>query len=233
MARGLTTPSKPYIPKDDPSTPAVVISDAALTAPVAPQPVASQTDRARVAQTIPAQTRSAPLASPAPLSIPPAAAAHVDDTYPAMRRRGGSKLPLVIGGLAVLGVGAIAVAKLNGSSKPETPASATAATNEAPAAAAPTPSAAPVPDADTRAAAPEPPAPLPPEREPEAARPAEPEPTEKAETKPTKAVTKRAAPFAPARRPTRTETKPEPKSAPATEPATPKPKGVIVRETPF
>jgi hypothetical protein len=231
VARGLTTPSKPYLPKDDPSTPAVVISDTALTAPVAPQPVASQTDRARVAQTIPAQTRSAPLASPAPLSVPPAAAAHVDDTYPAMRRRSGSKLPLVIGGLAVLGVGAIAVAKLNGSSKPETPASTTATPNEAPAA-APTPSAAPVPDTDARAAAPEPPAPLP-EREPEAAPPAEPEPTEKAATKPTKAVTKRTAPFAPARRPARTDTKSEPKSAPATEPATPKPKGVIVRETPF
>src|SRR6185369_525979 len=59
VARGLTTPSKPYIPKDDPSTPAVVISEAALA------DAQRRADRARIAQTIPAQTRSAPLAAPA------------------------------------------------------------------------------------------------------------------------------------------------------------------------
>lgn len=101
VARGLTTPSKPYIPKDDPSTPAVVISEAALA------DAKRKADRARIAQTLPAQTRTAPLLAPVP--TPPRSSpvtARVEDVYLPKPRRA---WPLVLGGsLAVaLGVGAV------------------------------------------------------------------------------------------------------------------------------
>jgi hypothetical protein len=206
VARGLTTPAKPYVPKDDPSTPAVVISDA----PAAP-------DRTRIAQTIPGQTRSSPLSSPVSIPPPVAARAEVEDTYPPLRGR--SKLPFLFGGLAVLGVAAFAIAKLNGEQAPPRelsptkaepsasppPAAPTVSTTTAESEPAPSASAAPAPSVEPKKVVA---APLP-------------------EPKPNKAVQKKPATSLP---PTRKATKAETKSA--SEPGSSK-KGVIVRETPF
>lgn len=106
VARGLTTPSKPYIPKDDPSTPAVVVSDAALAAGAA-QP---RSHRTRTAQTIPAQR--APSIAQVSRSR---ADATLDDTTPPARLRP-SRLPLLLGGGAAAAV-VIAALALTGGEK--------------------------------------------------------------------------------------------------------------------
>ena len=225
VAQGLTTPSKPYIPKDDPSTPAVVISEAAFAGTGH-----GVTDRARIAQTIPTQIRSAPAAASAPQAIPssPVSSA-LDDTYPPARRRSG-KLPLFLGGAAVLAVVAIAAIMLRGAdSKPATtsaPSSTERAIAPVPPQAEPPAPAAATP-AEVASAGGEQPA----------AKSAEPVP------EPPPVVAKRGKPLpppkkaaAPAPAPRKAAAKPEPKpAAPASEPApAPKPaKGVIVRETPF
>ena len=188
-------------------------------------------ERARTAQTLPGQTRSNPLAAPPPSVpvplggfAPPAVVSSADDEYPPLRRSG-SKWPLVLGAVAVLGAGAFVVAKLGSS---------------APAAAPPpgdvtSPAAAPLaPDIAEPARAPEPaPAPepaaseAPPVPEPEAA----PEPVAAKPTSASKPVRKTTV--APQRRPTATKAA-APKATSASEPATQsKSKGVIVRETPF
>lgn len=217
MARGLTTPSKPYIPKDDPSTPAVVISEAALQPPPQPSP-----DRARIAQTIPGQTRSNPVAAPRPLAAPPSAAAQLDDTYPPLGRRR-SKLPLIVGAVALLGAAAFGVAKLSGG-KTESPSAAGANPTVAPPPLPPAPEPAPESPAATVAAPP-------PEALPE--QPAAPVKTAEAPPpKPSKVVLKKSASLAAPRKTTKAEPKSEPRAS-AAEPAVAKPKGVIVRETPF
>ncbi|MES1182847.1 MAG: hypothetical protein ABUL60_03475, partial [Myxococcales bacterium] len=231
VATGVTTPSKPYIPKDDPSTPAVVISDAALAG-------SSQaaTEKARTAQTIPGQMRSAPTAAPAPIAVASSpVSSSLDDTFrPA--RRSGSKLPLLLGGAALVAVAAIAVMKLGGGdAKPASDASpsSTAAmpaaehTSQPPTPTEPPPAATPVAPAAAEVA----PAAS---EQPEVKAP-EPEPA--APIKRGKPAKKAAPTPAPRKVAARPETKSVSTPAPATEPApaaTPKPaKGVIVRETPF
>jgi len=225
VARGLTTPSKPYIPKDDPSTPAVVISEA-LVAP-APRP-----DRARIAQTIPAQTRSAPAASVAPPAALPSSSpvATLDDTYPLVRGAK-SKLPLIVGAAIAVGIALIAVIKLSSGDEPATSAATTSSAAAAPKAAEPVPTEA-VAAAPTSAPTPEPvAAPAEPPSTPAQLGRVEPEPTRK--TKPV-LNTKRPAPGAAApRKPTKAESRPAPATEPAPAPAAKPAKGVIVRETPF
>jgi DNA polymerase-3 subunit gamma/tau len=240
IATAVTTPSKPYVPKDHPSTPAVVISGEALAVDGF-----VKEDRSRTAQTMPGQTRGNPVSAPAAALVPgtlPApspqvapASSTLDDTYPPARRRG-SKVPLVIGGLALLGAVGVVGLKLSASSSTEAePAAAT----DQPALAAPIDP----PKATATAApteAPPPPAPSEPvataDTRPEPAA-AAPEPVPAARKSKTK---KAAAPAPAAKRPA--AARPEPKSdarpTPASEPAAatpaPKPaKGVIVRETPF
>src|SRR5215207_5706271 len=116
-ATAVTTPSKPYVPKDHPLTPAVVISGDVISAEAPTGGVRPRDeDRARIAQTIPGQARSNPLAAPAPVAAVIAAAkpapSTLDDTYPPIKQRG-SKLPAVIAGLALLAAAAIAIAKLS------------------------------------------------------------------------------------------------------------------------
>lgn len=219
VARGLTTPSKPYIPKDDPSTPAVVISEDVRKPASQPSP-----DRARIAQTIPGQTRSNPVAAPLPLAPPAAAIAEVDDTYPPMRRPR-SKLPFLLAGAAVLGVAAFAVAKLGGNTAPKSLATTTSAPPVVAATTAPAVTAAEPAPQPPVAAVPEPV----PVRSPEpvAAEPAAPPP------KATKNNAKKTtASLAAPRKTSKTDTKVDSKPS-AAEPGTSKPKGVIVRETPF
>ena len=240
-ATAVTTPSKPYVPKDHPATPAVVISGDVINAEAPAGTARPNEDRARVAQTIPGQTRSNPMAALAPL---PAAAitapvkpalSTLDDTYPPIKQRG-SKLPLVIGGLALLAAAGIAVAKLGAR-----PSAESAETTSSPEASFEAPVAATPPGGATSpvAAAPaEPPLPSRP-AEPatsDSKRPmAEAAPTTEPPARKSKATRKVSAAPAP-RRPV---ARPEPKAAttPAPEPTptpAPKPaKGVIVRETPF
>jgi hypothetical protein len=231
-ATAVTTPSKPYIPKDHPSTPAVVISEALA------ESTPPKEDRARIAQTIPGQTRSNPAAVVAAVPFPVAASSPVlDDTYPPLRRRG-SKLPLVFAGGLLLAAGGFAFTKLTASSMPDgnesasaspapvvAPIATVAPTNASPTPAAeapaPTQPSEPVASADTKA-------------DVAASQPAPPPPPASKKTK-AKKVTAAPAPRRPASRPEpKAEAKP---SAPAAEPAAtpaPKPaKGVIVRETPF
>jgi hypothetical protein len=239
-ATAVTTPSKPYIPKDHPLTPAVVISGEALAEVEGVRP---KDDRARIAQTIPGQTRSAPMAALTPL---PAAAAigsakpapsTLDDTYPPIKQRG-SKLPAVIGGLALLAAGGIAIAKLSSSPTAEKVegAASPGVSRESPTAAFPATEPTPPPAAaPAEASAPRPPSPAVATSDAKV-QAAEAAPTPEPPAKKTKAPAKKASAAPVPRRPA---ARPEPKapSAPATEPAaptTPKPtKGVIVRETPF
>jgi hypothetical protein len=202
------------VPKDHPSTPAVVISEAALA------DAKRKADRARIAQTIPAQTRSAPFASPAPLSSP--AAALLDDTQTRPRRR--STWPVVLGACVAIAAGVALVVLPSGSGeKPSSPsagppqavAASTAPVEPAPASA---PSAAPAEVAEV-------PAPAPSVREPMAQ--AEP-PTVAVKRRPVKKpFTAPAA--APRKSSSRSPSAGEPTSTVAPRPA----KGVIVRETPF
>jgi hypothetical protein len=233
VAQGLTTPSKPYVPKDDASTPAVVISEG-LAADRA------RAERARIAQTLPAQTRSSPLGAAVQAGVQqqpvvgssPAAALALDDTYPPLRSRK-SKLPILLGGAALTGLAAFVVLQLSSVAESEPAAPSADKAAAAPAAARPTaptdvaPAASPSPEARELGES-QPPAPPP----VEAAPPSPP---------PKKAAGAVARPRKPAPAPKRTAPKPEPRpvaaSQPASEPApapAPKPaKGVIVRETPF
>jgi hypothetical protein len=220
VARGLTTPSKRYIPKDDPSTPAVVISDAALHPPAQASP-----NRARIAQTLPGQTRSSPLAAPPP--APPSSASNaVEDTYPPLRA-GRSKLPLVLGGAALLCVAALGVAKLGGGRTSRVDSS-SASPSPSPLSSSPAarePVAAPPPTPETPAAAEPAPTPAAPPEPTQATVPAVPS------TKAPKALKKSAASLTAPRKATKPETKSDSKPS-AAEPGASK-KGVIVRETPF
>jgi hypothetical protein len=239
-ATAVTTPSKPYVPKDHPATPAVVISGDVIGAEAPTASTRPQEDRARIAQTIPGQTRSNPMAAPASLPAHAIAASAkpalstLDDTYPPIKQRG-SKLPWVIGGLALVAAAGIAVTKLGVGPSAET-AEATrspVASPEAPVTASPSTEAAP-PAAATPAEPPLPSAPSEPATTNDSKRPAAvAAPTPEPPAKKTKATRKVSA--APATRRTVARPEPKPASAPATEPApTPKPaKGVIVRETPF
>jgi len=218
VARGLTTPSKPYVPKDDPSTPAVVISEAALA------DAKRKADRARIAQTIPAQTRSAPSAVPVPFPMPVSApaAALLDDTETRPRRR--SAWPIALGGLVAIAAG-VALVTLPGGSADKR-ALTTADSRAAASPAATTVDAAP---ATTTASAP-----------PEPAAIAEPTPS-------AAAPVARAAPAAikrrPAKKPSASPAVAQPRKSassrslsaseptPTTSPRTGK--GLIVRETPF
>jgi hypothetical protein len=232
----VTTPSKPYIPKDHPSTPAVVINGEALVEPFVKE------DRSRTAQTMPGQTRSAPVSAPPPAQLVPSpliaptphaapVSSTLDDTYPPLRRRG-SKLPLLVGGAALLGAVGVVGLKLT---------SETSTSTDHVVADQPTPASAPV-EAKATAAPPaaEAPAPPPPS-EPVATAQPSPEPVVAAEQpapRRTKGTKKASAPApAPKRPAARPEPKAESKPTPAPEPAAtpaPKPaKGVIVRETPF
>lgn len=229
-ATAVTTPSKPYIPKDHPLTPAVVISGEALAESAPPRE-----DRARIAQTIPGQTRSNPssgVAAPFPLA---ASSSVLDDTYPPLKRRG-SKLPLLFAGALLLAAGGFAFIKLTGSRSSERSEDAPAARQPDPAPPAETPSPVPAAEAPPPVLPSEPVASAGPKNEavpaPEPAADPEPPP-------PTKRTKTRKVTAAPVRRPA---ARPEPKTevkttAPAPEPAaapTAKPaKGVIVRETPF
>jgi hypothetical protein len=77
----------------------VVISEAALA------DAKRKADRARIAQTIPAQTRSAPSAAPVPFTVPVStpAAALLDDIQTPPRRR--SAWPIALGGLVAVAAG--------------------------------------------------------------------------------------------------------------------------------
>jgi hypothetical protein len=213
-------------------TPAVVISGDVISAEAPPGSTRPKEDRARVAQTIPGQTRSNPMAAAAPLPAAVVASAKpalstLDDTYPPAKQRG-SKLPLVIGGLALLAAAGIAVAKLGAG-----PSAQTAEATSSPAASLEAPVATTSP-----ATEPTPPVAVAPTEAPVASRDSKPEVAEAApeppakKSKVTKKVSAAPAPRRPVARP-----EPKPASTPASEPAptpAPKPaKGVIVRETPF
>jgi hypothetical protein len=231
VAQGLTTPAKPYVPKDDPSTPAVVINDSALVESQRHQAEQERADRSRVTQTIPTH-RSAPSASAAPVPLVAAVASSsiVDDTYPAARRRG-SKLPLILGGLALAAGGALAFAKFGGS-RPASELNPAAAPPPAVEPSPPPPAEATPPSEPAATAATATPA------EPEAATPPPPEPVAAA---PKRGKVRRPAAAPSPRRPASIKAEPKAAAAPASEPTstptpqpTPKPaKGVIVRETPF
>jgi hypothetical protein len=210
-------------------TPAVVISGEALA-----ESAPAREDRARIAQTIPGQTRSNPasgVAAPFPVA---ASSSVLDDTYPPLKRRG-SKLPLVLAGALLLASGGFAFTKLTGSRSPER--------DDAPVArqpdpAAPAATASPVPAAEAPAAPVLPSEPVVSAGSKNEAVSA-PEPAAAPEPPPSKRTKTRKGTAAPVRRPA---ARPEPKTevkttAPAPEPAaapTAKPaKGVIVRETPF
>jgi hypothetical protein len=228
----MTTPAKPYVPKDDPSTPAVVISEAALAGTTS-----AAADRARITQTLPAQHRSSPAAAPMPVpaAIASSPSSALDDTYPPARRRGG-KLPLLLGAITLAAVGVLAAVKLTGAGADKNPAASPAAAEQHPAPPPP-----PVEPAVPTPTEPAPVAATAPAPEPPAAK-EEPEAPLAVAAKRGKSIRKPSAP-APRKPAARVEAKTEPKpaSAPATEPApapapapTPKPKGgVIVRETPF
>jgi hypothetical protein len=213
-----------------------VISGDVISAEAPPSSARQREDRARIAQTIPGQSRSNPMAAPAPFTAPVIASAKpapstLDDTYPPLKARG-SKLPLVIGGLALVAAGGIVVAKLSSSAETAEATSSRAASLEAPVAPTspttePTPAVAAAPAEAPRPSQPaEPPAPK--------AEVAEAAPAPEPPAKRTKVTRKVSAP-AP-RRPT-ARSEPKAPSSPAAEPApapAPKPaKGVIVRETPF
>jgi hypothetical protein len=229
VAQGLTTPAKPYVPKDDPSTPAVVINESALAESQRHQAEQERADRSRVTQPIPTH-RSAPSASAAPVPLVAAVASSsiVDDTYPAARRRG-SKLPLILGGLALAAGGALAFAKFAGS-RPSSEANPAAAAPP-PAEPSPTPPAEAAPPPEPAAAATTP-------AQPQAATPPPPEPVAAA---PKRGKVRRPAAAPSPRRPASVTAEAKAAAAPASEPTspptpqpTPKPaKGVIVRETPF
>lgn len=246
VAQGLTTPAKPYVPKDDPSTPAVVLSDAALA-----DSEQAKLDRARTVATIPSQVRSSPHAITAPLgSTSPVAsspvvrsspvasspmassaldASSLDDTYPPLRRRG-SKAPAVVGALVLALVGGAAYLKLRPSSAEQPPRPA-----------------APLAPADSEPVAPTPVVPVAPEE------PSGPEPAGASSigsidapassppapvTEPPAGVARKGKPrkpLPPRRAPSKSDPKAAsgPASAPEPAPAGKAGKGVIVRETPF
>ena len=227
VARGLTTPSKPYIPKDDPSTPAVVISEAALSE------AKRKADRARIAQTIPAQTRSAASASPNPMlapmpmaapAAPVSAAGAALDVYPAQRSR--APWILLLGGLTVTAVAAGAFVMLGSDAK------SSASLPAVPAASPPAPLAA----SDAPGATPEVASPAPDRAAPDdSARVAEPvaaaSPPPLVVERKRKPLPRKATPTAAAAPTARKSTT----TRPATEPggSTKAARGVIVRETPF
>jgi hypothetical protein len=196
-------------------------------------------DRARIAQTIPGQTRSNPAAVASAAPFPVAASSSVlDDTYPPLRRRG-SKLPLVFAGALLVAAGGFAFTKLTASSSPEADESASAspAPLEAPVGAAMPTNAGPTAAAEAPAPAmpSEPAASADTKTDVAASEPAAPPPPLSSKKSKAKKVTAAPAPRRPVARPEpKAEAKP---SAPAPEPAAtpaPKPaKGVIVRETPF
>ncbi len=246
VAQGLTTPSKPYIPKDHPSTPAVVISEGLVDD-------RAKAERARIAQTLPAQTRVVPLEATVQQRLrsdgsAPATSTALDDTYSPARGRK-SKLPLALGGLALAGLAAFVVLQVTGSGGSGDARSAASADQQSPVTASTPPplaaqtqaTAALTEPANPNAATSPPPteaAPLPPPEDapppPAATEPAAPK---KAAARPRKAAPapKRVTTKAPAEAAASKAAKPA--AAPATEPApAPKPasgKGVIVRETPF
>lgn len=237
VARGLTTPSKPYIPKDDPSTPAVVISEAALSE------AQRRADRARIAQTIPAQTRSSAFGSPGPFvapaapAPPSATAAAVIDTPPPFRPRSRGPRLLLVAGLTLTAVAAGAFLLGSGPSKSLAPhdQAATEGPERSPAAATNDGAALPERQAEV-AAAPSSPASDangaltedPNARAPEASAAVRPLATTDRKRKPASKKVATATGTSAARKTTSTRT-------PATEPgtSTKSSRGVIVRETPF
>ncbi|HKO47758.1 MAG TPA: hypothetical protein VJV79_08545 [Polyangiaceae bacterium] len=213
-----------YTPKDPPSTPAVVIAPEAQSAPENQPPPESRPagKRREFSQTIPSRSRSAPLASVAPLPPPVA----LDDFNPYAPKKGkGKVIGLGVGGALLLLASAVGFRSLSGGSH-EPPALQTDVVPTATAVgAAPTP--VPAEPALAARTLPSPAA----AKEPEstdlsARRASEPAPA-KAKTK---AKTKaRAEPVAAATRPVTRSPAPEPSPTPTRSAS----KGVIVRDAPF
>jgi hypothetical protein len=239
-ATSVTTPSKRYVPKDGAATPAVVISEGAQAGD------AAGARAARHALTLPGHARSHPAAAPAPhggfgavkASAPPTSSS-LDDTYPPLRRTS-SKLPLILGGVALAGAAAFAFSKLSAKSElaPPAPPSTERTVTVAPPVAEPPPAPTPTLEAPSPiATTPEEPSAQPSEAAAEPApsageAPPPPEAASQAAKTPKKVLPAPAA--SPVRRPvTRAEPKAATPSATQPQPATKAGKGVIVRETPF
>ncbi len=236
--QAFTTPSKPYVPKDDPSTPAVVIAESVL-------PPAERA-RALSAQTIPGQTGSTGRAYPAPFAPTTPEASTTADTYPPARRS--SKLPLVLAAVGVTALVVVAAVALSGGSEEAasgrdavSPSAVEPVAAEAP---APTKEASPSqPVASAPAAAVASPAPQPLVEEDATLKKARGKHGPGALRRPAARPQPRAVPAAPAAAPSPDPVAaapvavPVPVPPPAPVPAAPAPakpsKSVIVRETPF
>ncbi|MEI9948646.1 MAG: hypothetical protein WDO74_06580 [Pseudomonadota bacterium] len=221
-----------YVPKDPPSTPAVVIAPEAQSSPEHKPPE----NKRAYSQTVPSRIRSAPNASAAPLprsapnvSAAPLPAAAAEDFNPyAPKKAKGKVIGWGLGGALLVLVAVLGVRSLAGSdrepSAQSVPRSDVVPTATA-VAAAPTP--APVEPTETAESMPTPAKPA--AREPAPAAPASRRASEPAPAK-AKAKTKaKAEPGAAATRPVTRAPSAEPNPTPSKAAS----KGVIVRDAPF